>query len=101
VAANVRKVTLAIANEEYAWAERRAKRAGTSVSAVLSAAAKEKRQAEERDEKQREAWAEIVGYVTNGASLTSEELAAAERELNGDAPKRRHATARAQARRRR
>jgi hypothetical protein len=97
VAANVRKVTLAITNEEYAWAERRAKRAGISVSAVLSAAAKEKRRAEERDEKQRKAWAEIVAYVTNGAPLTSEELAAAERELNGKAPKRRRATARAQA----
>jgi hypothetical protein len=91
MAANVRKVTLAITNEEYAWAERRAKRAGISVSAVLSAAAKEKRQAEERDEEQRKAWAEVVAYVTRGVPLTTEELAGAERELIGEGarPRRR------------
>jgi predicted aspartyl protease len=94
VATNVRKVTLAITNEEYAWALRRAKGEGTSVSAVLSAAAKEKRHAEEQAETQRQAWAEIVAYVTNGAQLTSEELAAAEKELNGTAPKRRRASTR-------
>jgi hypothetical protein len=81
MAAGVRKVTLAITNEEYAWAERRAQDAGTSVSAVLSATAREKRLAEEREAKQRKAWAEVVAYVTRGAPLTHEEIAAAEREL--------------------
>lgn len=79
--ARVRKVTLAITNEEYAWAARVAKRTGTSISSVLSAAAKEKREREERDAAQARAWADFVEYVTDGVPFTREELAAAEREL--------------------
>lgn len=79
--ANVRKVTLAITNEEYDWAARLAKRAGTSISSVLSAAAKEKREREEQDAAQRRAWADVVDYVTAGSPLTPAELVAAEREL--------------------
>jgi len=79
---HVRKVTLAITNEEYAWAARVAKRTGTSISSVLSAAAKEKREREERDAAQARAWAEFVEYVTDGVPFTREELAAAARELD-------------------
>src|SRR5689334_6008090 len=79
--ANVRKVTLAITNEEYDWAARVAKRAGTSISSVLSAAAREKREREDRDAAQARAWAEYVEYATDGVPFTREELAAAEREL--------------------
>jgi hypothetical protein len=81
MSANVRKVTLAITNEEYDWAARVAKRAGTSISSVLSAAAKEKREREEQDAEQRRAWTDVVDHVTQGAPLTPAELAAAEREL--------------------
>jgi hypothetical protein len=90
MSSNVRKVTLAIGKEEYAWAERRAKRVGTSVSAVLSAAARQQRQTEERDERQRRAWAEVLAFVTGGDPLTPEELAGARRDLDReDAPRRR------------
>jgi hypothetical protein len=41
--------------------------------------------AKEREEKQRrKAWAKIVAYVTNDVHLSREELAAAEKELNGE-----------------
>ena len=79
--ARVRKVTLAITNEEYAWASRVAKRTRTSISSVLSAAAKEKREREEQDAARARAWAEFVEYVTDGVPFTHAELAAAEREL--------------------
>jgi hypothetical protein len=82
MSANVRKVTLAITNEEYAWAARVAKRTRTSISSVLSAAAKEKREREEREAAQARAWAEIVEYVTAGTPLTRAELDAAARELS-------------------
>ena len=77
----VRKVTLAITNEEYDWAARVAKRTRTSISSVLSLAAKEKREREERDAAQRRAWADFVEYVTDGVPFTRAELAAADREL--------------------
>ncbi|HEY2368042.1 MAG TPA: hypothetical protein VGH87_16705 [Polyangiaceae bacterium] len=86
--AHVRKVTLAITNEEYDWAARVAKRTGTSISSVLSSAAKEKREREERDAAQRRAWADVVEYVTAGAPLTRAEIDAAERELSGHEPPR-------------
>ena len=89
MSARVRKVTVAIGNEEYAWAERRAKHAGTSVSAVLTAAAREKREAEEREASQRRAWAEVVAYVTDGVPLTDEELTSAEGELKNPGKARR------------
>jgi sugar/nucleoside kinase (ribokinase family) len=79
---HVRKVTLAIANEEYDWAARVAKRTGTSISSVLSLAAKEKREREERDAAQKRAWADVVEYVTAGKPFTPEELASAQRELD-------------------
>jgi hypothetical protein len=79
--ARVRKVTLAITNEEYAWAWRVAKRTKTSISSVLSAAAKEKRERDERDAAQARAWAEFEEYVTDGVPFTREERAAVEREL--------------------
>ena len=85
--ANVRKITLAITNEEYDWAARIPKRAGTSISSVLSSAAREKREREEQDASQRRAWADVVEHVTAGTPLTRAELAAAEREL-GAAPAR-------------
>jgi len=79
--ARIRKVTLTIRDEEYAWASRVAKRTGTSISSVLSTAVKEKREREERDTAQARAWADVEEYVTDGVPFTREELAAAEREL--------------------
>jgi len=83
MSANVRKVTLAITKDEYEWAERTATRTGVSISSVLSAAAREKRTAEERDARQRTAWAEVVDLVLAGSPLTEDELAAAKAELDG------------------
>jgi hypothetical protein len=82
MAAHVRKVTLAIGDAEYEWAARRAKREGTSISAVITAATKEKRQTEARDEQQRQAWSEIKAYVSRERPLTEEEVEAAAEELD-------------------
>ncbi|MGH7282138.1 MAG: hypothetical protein ACRELY_11480 [Polyangiaceae bacterium] len=81
MAASIRKVTLAIGNEEYAWAERRARRLGTSISAVLTAAARAEREEEQRTEAQRRAWTSVLDHVTSGVPLSAGELSAAEEEL--------------------
>ena len=79
--AHVRKVTVAIGEDAYAWAARSAERGKTSISAVLTAAARAKRDAEERDAAQARAWSEVLSHVARGRPLTAAEIAAAGREL--------------------
>lgn len=78
---HVKKVSVALGHEELAWAQRRARREGVSVSAVLTDAARRAREAELREAEQRRAWAGIVAWVTNGAPFSPEEIAAVDREL--------------------
>lgn len=78
----VKKISVALGHEELAWAQRRAKREGTSVSAVLTAAARRTRDEEARDERQRAAWEEYEAWATaESGPLSHGELEAARREL--------------------
>lgn len=83
MAATVRKVSLAIGNEELTWAEDRAEREGKSVSAVLTEVARAARETELHKTRQRQAWEEYLAWATDGRGFTSEELEAARRELDG------------------
>jgi hypothetical protein len=63
-------------HEELAWAQARAARAGTSVTAVVTDAVRQARQAE--------AWAEFRDWALQGQPpISDEERAAAEREWRG------------------
>jgi hypothetical protein len=63
-------------NEELAWAQARAERAGTTVSAVVTDAVRQARQAE--------AWAEFRDWALQGQPpISDDERAAAEREWRG------------------
>lgn len=73
---------MAIGLEELAWARERAEREGTSLSAVLSAAARVAREVEEENARRAEAWEEFLRWATEGAPFTDEELAEADRELD-------------------
>lgn len=84
MAATVRKVSLAIGNAELLWAERRARAENTSVSAILTEAARQARRAQEERAQQEKAWARFLSSQTDGAGLTEAELAAAKRELDGE-----------------
>ena len=83
MASNVQKVSVAIGLEELAWARERAEREGTSLSAVLSAAARVAREVEEESARRNAAWSGFLRWATEDAPLTDEELAAADQELNG------------------
>lgn len=78
----VKKVTVALGRDEYAWAKKQAKRTGTSVSAVLTQAAREARETAERVARQEAAWAEVEAWLTAGAALGADELEDARRELD-------------------
>ncbi len=98
-AVTVKKVSIALGHDELVWARRRAKREGTSVSAVVTDAARQAREEERRAELRRDTWAAIEAYVTNGKPFTARAIEAADRELAGDdAP--RSVKARSRARRR-
>jgi hypothetical protein len=85
MSATVRKVSLAIGREELEWAEKRAAREGMSVSAVITDATRRAREAEKRRKRQRKAWAEYEAWANEaGEPLTTEELEAAARELDGE-----------------
>lgn len=84
MAVNVHKVTIAIGKAEYAWARKRAKREGRSVSAVLTAATREVAEAEAKRERQQQAWAELQEWMLGGKPPTAVELEAARRELDGE-----------------
>lgn len=81
VAPSVRKVSVAIGHEELEWARERAAREGTSLSAVLTDAARLAREVDLRRERQRLAWAEFLGWATDGAGLSDEDLERGRREL--------------------
>jgi len=80
---NVQKVSVAIGKRELSWARRQARRSGTSVSAVLTAAARAALEAEQERTLRDAAWAEFVEWSTDGKGVDPEELAAARRELDG------------------
>ncbi len=77
----VRKISVAIGQDELAWAQSRAKRDGTSVSAVLTNAARAARDAEAQRRRQRKAWAAFLSWATDGEGLADEDLDAGAREL--------------------
>jgi hypothetical protein len=79
----VRKISLAIGEEALAWAEKRARRQKTSVSAVLTAAALRVRDLEAELERQDKAWASFLDEATSGRGLTRAQIARGHRELDG------------------
>lgn len=81
---SVKKVSLAIGRDEFAWAQRRARQEGTSISAVLTEAARRMRDEDARRAKQDVAWNAFVAEAFPGEPFTEDELAAAQRELDGD-----------------
>ncbi|MBX3274980.1 MAG: hypothetical protein KF729_32245 [Sandaracinaceae bacterium] len=82
MSSTVRKVTIALGAEEYAWAREQAERSQTSVSAVLTEAARCARDRAAREAARAAAWAELEAWITGGEPLDAQELAAAERELD-------------------
>jgi len=84
MAVTVRRVTIAIGKEEFAWASKRAKREGLSVSAVLTRATRDALEAEAKRERQRKAWDELQHWLLDGKPPTAAELEAAQRELDGE-----------------
>jgi DNA-binding IclR family transcriptional regulator len=84
MAANVQKVSVAIGKRELSWAKRQARRAGTSVSAVLTAAARAALEAEQERALRDAAWAEFVEWSTGGKGVAPDDLEAARRELGAE-----------------
>lgn len=82
MAISVKKVSVAIGQDELAWARRRAEREGTSLSAVLTDATRAAREIETRRKKQQAAWSAFAKWATAGKRLPPTAIAAAERELN-------------------
>jgi hypothetical protein len=88
MASKIKKISLAIGRDEFAWAQRRARQEGTSVSAVLTNAARRMREDEAQQAKRDAAWNEVMEWALDGKPLTERELDAARRELDGEqAPK--------------
>lgn len=81
MAATVKKVSVAIGREELAWAKKRAKHEGRSISAVLTEVVREARQAEAKRARQRDAWRVFLEWATGEHPLTDEEVEAGRREL--------------------
>ena len=79
---SVGKISVAIGREELEWARSRAKREGTSLSAVLTEAARTVREQEARRKRQDAAWSEFVAWATDGQGLAAEQLEDARRELS-------------------
>jgi hypothetical protein len=71
----VKKLSISMRAEDFAWARERAAREGTTLSAVLAESVRRRRKAE--------AWAELRDALLRGAPLSDEERLAAERELFG------------------
>ncbi len=82
MAVTVRRVTIALGKGEYAWAQRRAKREGRSVSAVLTEAAREAHDQERRRARQDAAWAKALAWATDGRGFSDDDLEDARRELD-------------------
>jgi hypothetical protein len=81
MAVSVEKVSVAIGRDELEWARERAEREGTSLSAVLTDAARVARDLEARRTRQDAAWASFLEWATEGQGLPPGALAAAQREL--------------------
>ena len=81
---SVEKVSVAIGREELEWARERAEREGTSLSAVLTYAARAFREQEARRARKDAAWLSFMEWATEGEGLTTGALEAAERELRGE-----------------
>lgn len=84
MASRIKKISLAIGRDEFVWAQRRARQEGTSVSAVLTNAARRMREEEAEQAKRDAAWNEIMEWALDGKPLTEEEMGAARRELDGE-----------------
>jgi Arc/MetJ-type ribon-helix-helix transcriptional regulator len=85
---HVKKVSVALGHDELEWAQRRAKRDGTSVSAVLTAATRRAREDEARDERQRAAWEEYEAWAAAECGpLSPADLDAARGALDAEPPR--------------
>ncbi|MBZ0251221.1 MAG: hypothetical protein K8F93_16320 [Burkholderiales bacterium] len=83
MAATVKKVSLAIGREELAWARKRAKHEGRSVSSVLTEVVRLARQAEIERARRRDAWSEVLAWALEGQPpFSPEEHEDALRELD-------------------
>lgn len=83
MAPSVEKVSVALGRDVLEWARERAARDGLSLSAVLTEIARLGRDAAERATQQEAAWAEFVGWATDGEGVSHDALADAARELDG------------------
>jgi hypothetical protein len=81
---SVEKVSVAIGREELEWARGRAEKEGTSLSAVLTHAARTFREHEARRAHQDAAWWSFMEWATEGEGLPTGMLEAAQRELRGE-----------------
>jgi len=73
--APVAKISVSVPFDELEWAKEKAGREGSTVSAVIADALRERRQTE--------AWNEFMTWALDGRPLSPEEIAAAETELWG------------------
>ncbi|HEY5569334.1 MAG TPA: hypothetical protein VIM81_19080 [Gammaproteobacteria bacterium] len=73
--AGVAKISVSVPFDELEWAKEKAGREGSTVSAVIADALRERRQTE--------AWNEFMTWALDGRPLSPEEIAAAETELWG------------------
>jgi hypothetical protein len=71
----VAKISVSVPLEALEWAQKRAARERSTVSAVIAEALRERRRTE--------AWNEFMTWALDGKPLTAEEVAAAETELWG------------------
>ena len=81
MAASVEKVSVALSHEVLEWARERAKRKGTSLSAVLTRAALLAKRHEERIRRQREGWDAYLREATAGQGLSPDDMRAGAAEL--------------------
>ena len=82
MAATVKKVSVAIGQDELEWARLRAKREGRSLSAILTEATRKAKEAEAEAERRDAAWAQLEAWLLDGRPLSDEELAAAREALD-------------------
>jgi hypothetical protein len=73
--AGVAKISVSVPFDAFEWAKEKAGQQGSTVSAVIADALRERRRTE--------AWNEFMTWALDGKPLNSEEIAAAEHELWG------------------
>jgi hypothetical protein len=81
MAASAEKVSVALSHEVLEWARERAKRKGTSLSAVLTRAALLAKRHEERIRRQREGWEAYLREATAEQGLSADDMRAGAAEL--------------------